>query len=610
MIQTRYTPKEVSNYLIKRWKAKRDEFEASPSPIEDSIAPTMIEEHISNLMGLVRERQELLRQVICDERDLKDTKGLITQAEMMAILEKGRSFESLQALNLRTIGYGIDMKQGLESSLKAARLRLLHVTSEIRRLLTYPGVEEAYRNIIKKKVETVRIARNVDALERVIEMTDLAQIELFSKRNKDAMALTMADIEAISRYDMMRKVAIDKMDYLMRKDEVYYEVKRRSLLRYRRQLINNGFVETDTIKESVRNVVAHLKLGIPVLLRGHLGTGKTEIALHVARRYFGCEPEFISGSEETTKYDLYGRTQIGQRSEEERRKEFRYRMEEYIRMNPDAGKEELKEIEKEYFKAIVIQGHTMSFFQDGPVVRAMKEGKPLIIDEIDGIPHSIIMRLNHLLTRKEGDSVMVQEDGGQPIIIKKGFSVMATGNIKSSRYKREELDAAFLSRWWSIDIKYPPQEEAYEMIIASLLDSRGDLHLKSRDDLEQLKRLSEAASEIQKIFAGERLDYYGEGADAARHIPASLKKSVLSLRHLWNIIRPWKANNFDKPIEFYILNEFIKSAVVEDQLYLVQLFCRFRFFKNWKAAQFGIPGLTEARLQAFQGKSASTIGKR
>jgi midasin (ATPase involved in ribosome maturation) len=40
------------------------------------------------------------------------------------------------------------------------------------------------------------------------------------------------------------------------------------------------------------------------------------------------------------------------------------------------------------FKAIVIQGHTMSFFPDGPVVRAMKEGKPLIIDEIDAYPHS------------------------------------------------------------------------------------------------------------------------------------------------------------------------------------------------------------------------------
>ena len=134
------------------------------------------------------------------------------------------------------------------------------------------------------------------------------------------------------------------------------------------------------------------------------------------------------------------------------------------------------------------------------------------------------------------------------------------------------------------------------------LDRRGNLQIKNPGDLDDLKRLTEAAAEIQRIFVGEHVDYFGEGADAAREIPASLKKSVLSLRHLWNIVRPWKARNFEKPMEAYILNEFIKPAVVEDQVYLVQLFCRFRFFKTWKPDDFGIPGLTEAKLLAFQGK--------
>ena len=99
-------------------------------------------------------------------------------------------------------------------------------------------------------------------------------------------------------------------------------------------------------------------------------------------------------------------------------------------------------------------------------------------------------------------------------------------------------------------------------------------------------------------------DYFGEGADAARQVPASLKKSVLSLRHLWNIVRPWKAHNFDKPLEAYIMNEFIKPSVAEDQIYLVQLFCRFRFYKTWTARDFAIPGLTDGKLAAFQGKGA------
>ena len=391
-------------------------------------------------------------------------------------------------------------------------------------------------------------------------------------------------------------------------DQIYYEAKRRRLLEYRRQLLNGGFVETPSIRDEVMKIVSHSQLGIPVLLRGHLGTGKTEITLHVARKYFGCEPEFISGSEEATKYDIYGRTQIGVRPEKDRIREFEHHMREYVKWNPDAPKEELKEVEKQYYQAIVVKGLTTSFFHYGPLVRAMREGKPLIIDEMDGIPHSIIMRLNHVLTRRAGDAVRVQENGGDDIIVKTGFAVLATGNIKSARYKREELDAAFLSRWWSSDINYPPQQETYEILVASLLDRRGNLQIRNPGDLDDLKRLTEAAAEIQRIFAGEQVDYFGEGADAAREIPASLKKSVLSLRHLWNIVRPWKARNFDKPMEAYILNEFIKPAVVEDQVYLVQLFCRFRFFKTWKPDEFGIPGLTEAKVLAFQGKQPGPTG--
>jgi len=108
----------------------------------------------------------------------------------------------------------------------------------------------------------------------------------------------------------------------------------------------------------------------------------------------------------------------------------------------------------------------------------------------------------------------------------------------------------------------------------------------------------------RELFAGDRLDFLGEGADAARGMPAGLKKTVLSLRHLWNIVKPWKAHNFDKPIDHYILNEFIRPAVAEDQVYLVQLFCRFRFFREWTIDRLEIPGLTETKLLAFQGRQA------
>lgn len=617
----KFSNEDVARYLTKRLRREiktqqrikrvRPKEQLAHSGSDDSGKPKRlnhleIEQGVDRLIQATLEKEDLLKQIISDQAVVNGQKTSITQEE---ILDALGGVDVTDDLDLRALTHSIGSTQGLEGSMVRARRRLAEVESGIADLISRKNIAKAYEDHITRKVSFIRSARNVKSLQTLIEKCELAHMELLARRNNENVTLTKADIEIVKKYALIRQKALGKIDDLMGHDEIYYEAKRQRLLEYRRQLLNSGFVETPSIREEVMKIVSHSQLGIPVLLRGHLGTGKTEIALHVARKYFGYEPEFISGSEEATKYDIYGRTQIGVRPEKDRIREFEHHMREYMKWNPDAPKEELKEVEKQYYQAIVVKGLTTSFFHYGPLVRAMREGKPIIIDEMDGIPHSIIMRLNHVLTRRAGDTVRVQENGGDDIIVKKGFTVLATGNIKSARYKREELDAAFLSRWWSSDINYPPQQETYEILVASLLDKRGNLQIKNSYDLDDLKRLTEAAAEIQRIFAGEQVDYFGEGADAAREIPASLKKSVLSLRHLWNIVRPWKARNFDKPLENYVLNEFIKPSVVEDQIYLVQLFCRFRFFKTWKVQEFGIPGLTETKVLAFQGKQSGPTAK-
>ena len=302
------------------------------------------------------------------------------------------------AARIRAMVRGIRPEQGLESSVREARRRLREVNGRIGELIGDPATAQAYEKNLARKIGVIRQARNAGSLERMIGQTELARMELLARRNSENMALTRADHATIGKYDRIGEKAKEAIARIMDDEEVYYEAKRRLLLEYRRQLLTDGFVETPGVKNEVMKIISHLKLGIPVLLRGHLGAGKTEVALHVSRKYFGCEPEFISGSEEATKYDIYGRTQIGVRPEEDKMREFRSRMEEYVRMNPMAGKKEVKEVERQYYQAIVVRGLTTSFFQYGPLVRAMQEGTPLVIDEMDGIPHSIIMRLNHVLT--------------------------------------------------------------------------------------------------------------------------------------------------------------------------------------------------------------------
>jgi MoxR-like ATPase len=463
---------------------------------------------------------------------------------------------------------------------------------------------------LEEKIGTIKIARQVEGARFYMEKLDLADAKLMAHRNNEDIKLSKADKKVLSGHNNQRQAIEEKIKEWMVAPEVYYEVNRRQMLDYHRQLLKGGIVETPSVKTEIGEILGHLQLGIPVFLRGHLGSGKSELCHHIARKYFKVEPEWIFGSEESSKYDMIAKTQMGQKPHEERIRDCQFHIKEYKSLFPEAKPEDLKKVEEEFYKEIVVNGKVVSFSQYGPLVRAMKEGKPVIIDEMDGIPHSILMRLNHILTRsaeKRGgrNTVTIQENGGEEIVIKKGFCVMATGNIKSDRYKREELDAAFLSRWWPPEIKYLPQDETLKILSASLIDKRGNLELNSPEDLDALKRLTQSAEEIQKIFTGEKTDVFGEGGDAARGVSASLEKSVLSMRDLQNIVKPWKAHNFDKPLDDYIYTEFIKKAIVpKDAVYLTQLFCRFEFFKDWEAEKFGISGLDKKKIEAFRAKKS------
>jgi MoxR-like ATPase len=563
--RVRFTADEITKYLINRLERENAKGRllnnvaaTAEKGQEIHFDPFPLDQLASELLTLVDERQRLLKQTWSDQRFLEDKTIQVSQNELLDMLDR---IDGMEDIHLPHITGQMDYSQSLAGSVDEAMKELSRIAVRIGFLLAEQQVKNAYFEKVKTRIGVIRAARNVDHLNIMLDKCHMATMRLITTRNNDDLPLTSADIATLKKYDVIAEKIRIKINETMGDEGIFYETKRRTLLAYRRQLMTGGFVKTATIKDEIMRVLSHLHLGIPVFLRGHLGVGKTELALHVCREYLGMEPEFISGSEEATKYDIYGRTQIG-----------------------------------------VTSGLAGSYFQEGPLVRAMKEGKPLIIDEMDGIPHSIIMRMNHVLTRRHGDKITIQESGDEEITVKKGFCVIATGNVKSARYKREELDAAFLSRWWSEDITYPPQQEAYEILTAALIDHKGDLQMNCPKDIDDLKRLTEVANEIQQIFTGEHLDYLGEGADAARGVAAGLRKSVLSLRHLWNIVRPWKAHNFDKPMEHYILNEFIRPAVAEDQVYLVQLFCRYRFFKEWSVRQLEIPGLTETKLLAFQGR--------
>ena len=66
---------------------------------------------------------------------------------------------------------------------------------------------------------------------------------------------------------------------------------------------------------------------------------------------------------------------------------------------------------------------TVSVFTPGPLLRAMTEGRPVILDEVNAMPPEFLKRLNRDLQRRPGDTLGVQEDAGRAVRIAQGFAV-------------------------------------------------------------------------------------------------------------------------------------------------------------------------------------------
>lgn len=163
-------------------------------------------------------------------------------------------------------------------------------------------------------------------------------------------------------------------------------------------------------------------------------------------------------------------------------------------------------------------------FKEGKLVKAMREGRPVIIDEVNVGDQSVVMRLQDILLRRPGDRIMIQENGGDSIEIQPGFVVFATANEASVRYQhRNVLDPAFRDRYDVINLSYPDSDtrnpaqdvprSLMRLALASAVDERGTIsrHIDPAM-LERLVRLSHMTQHLYSVPArNARLSNFNSG---------------------------------------------------------------------------------------------------
>ena len=424
--------------------------------------------------------------------------------------------------------------------------------------------------------------------------------------------------------------------------EAFIGLHLKELKAYKKQIEQGGIVVTPYVQAVKEDIVSHLHISKPVFVSGHLGSGKTELAIHIAKELTGKDPLIISGAEDTSLSELYGH-QVLRAKELDLSAFDQYNHEVELKFEEwkEANKASLSKIKDEEEKRMKInqahdrilqlyltqfQSATTSGFLLGKVYQAMKEGRVLILDEVNAIPHEVLISMNHILTRKPGDSIDIQQYNGEEVAVAQGFAVIATGNLNTASVGkvyigRKELDLAWRNRFYEKQYDYLPQstegsytevkadDEQFHLMLTQLMDSKGALRLPE-GGVRKLWNLAKAAKSFQDIFSGKRsAEIKDETTGQSQKV--QLLQAVPSFRDLLSIVHAWKEGGYTKELDYYIFREFLSRASFPDAdkafLYTTMQ-TRYDFFNTpgWKEKSTFVYGdeMKHFTVQAPENKDA------
>ncbi len=420
------------------------------------------------------------------------------------------------------------------------------------------------------------------------------------------------DLQALNEQKSQVQMEIDQLAPIRAAAE---EIYRPYLLRaYAEDASRERLINIPQVEQLTELGMEKLRARQPFLLSGHLGSGKTEMARHIAKLFMiengvGYDPdredpndaydkmrvEIFSGGEDATVYDLIGKQQLTGRSGDDPA---------LIAQKAEQIATELKntayyDIPKEEIAKLLLgkADITVTKFKYGPLGRAIRDGRPIIIDEVNMIPSEVLGRLNDIMLAGVGDMVALQENGHEVMEVKPGFAILGTCNFGAIYTGTQVMNAAFKSRWVMREVDYPEVDETYDIMLATLVQ-KDRLRLPPKfpaEKFDSLARLAVTVNEIQQIFSGKtegsRFMAMSQGIAAES---SALKQNVVSTRDLMRkIIIPWKAHNFTKSLEQIIAENILASAGdnIDDQKLMTELFLRRGFFAGWKERDFRKSGV-------------------
>lgn len=227
------------------------------------------------------------------------------------------------------------------------------------------------------------------------------------------------------------------------------------------------------------------------------------------------------------------------------------------------------------------------------ILIAVKEGRTVIVDELNTIAMQNLIGLNDILQRHVGNTAYITGVG--PVFIKPGFGFIGTGNLSTNGVNYEgtnELNPAFKSRFLTIEYNYLPQNtrgelcdqenrkenQLFRIILTRLLDKNGNLELPNPNStIEELFSFSQLARVTQNVFIGKVED---NDLDNKGLYGVELRESVLSIRNILHVLDNWNKGE-EKDLSKALWDGFISSITYpDDQNLILAEALKFGFFKE------------------------------
>lgn len=202
-------------------------------------------------------------------------------------------------------------------------------------------------------------------------------------------------------------------------------------------------VMTETTERNLRLIAAEWRRARPVLLEGPTSAGKTSAIRYIAH-VTGSPYRRINLSYHTDVSDLLGRYVGG---------ENKYSLAD-LQKKDESDIDEIGEIygldaglSKEDKIKQIFDAQKNPRWVDGPIIKAMKKGEVLLLDEVNLARPEVIERLNSLFD--DDGNLVLTEHRNEVIAPHKNFRVFATMN-PASYAGRARMSEAMKSRWTSL----------------------------------------------------------------------------------------------------------------------------------------------------------------